>query len=134
MKVLQGKCKSASLCTPIEGVKIISSGQVLAETNSQGLYRIENEKIKRKLRFEKDGYVPKEYREEELEDGKVIRLLEDKIIGYSNKLSYYQEETAFFYIHSPNKFRAELVRYGYETEVVKTFEEQPVVTQQVPVG
>ena len=134
MEVLQGKCKSASLCMPVEGVKIISSGQVLAETDSRGLWRIEREKIKQKLGFEKDGYIPKEYRVEELEDGKVIRLLEDKIIGYSNKLSYHPGETIFFYIHSSNKFRAELVRYGYEVEVVKKFEQQPVCIQQVPDG
>jgi len=134
MKALQGKCKSASLCMPVEGVKILSSAKILAETDCQGVWRIEKEKIAPKIRFEKNGYIPKEYREEELEDGKVIRLLEDRIIGYSNKLSYCPGETIFFHIHSSNKFRAELVRYGYEVKVVKEFEQQPVCMQQVPDG
>lgn len=134
MEILQGECKSASLCRPVESVKIFSSGQLLTETDPQGLWRVYDEEIKHKIRFEKDGYVAKEYRVEELPREKEIRLLEDKIIGYSNQLSYFPGETAFFYIHSSREFQAELVRYGQNVEIIEEFGQQPDCVQQVPDG
>jgi len=134
MAFLRGSCKSASLCMPIPGVRLISAGRVLSVTDRVGRWRLDLNAAGLRVRFERKGYVPKEYPVHRLTEGQCVRLLEDRMIGYADRLSYYPGEEATFYIHSPRQYRAELVRYGLRTEVARVFPKCATCVQSVPDG
>jgi len=86
------------------------------------------------ITFEKAGYVPKPYSTRELEQVNVVRLLEDRMIGYSEKLRYHQGDIARFYVHSSRSFRAELMRRGLNVFVAADLGEHEPILQRVPDG
>ncbi len=103
---------TAELCTPIKGVSVIKNGG--------------------NIRFQKDGYVAKEFRADELPDK--IRLLEDKLIGYQAKLWFSPGERIKSFIHAPEVFTAKIFRHGLEKKLISDLGHFSPQQQQVPDG
>jgi len=61
----------------------------------------------------------------------LVRLLEDKIIGYQDKLWFLPGETVSVYVNSSQRFSAQLYRYGYRVQKVLELGTHSPCLQQV---
>ena len=127
---------SAETCFPLAQVQIevtaTNGGQKSLESDALGKWQIADLNSEEIIRFQKSGYVMKEYRATELPTK--IRLLEKQLIGYQSKLWFQPGETIDVFIHSPQKYSARLCRHGETRERVLFLGEFPPQQQQVPDG
>ncbi len=91
-KMFQGSVKSAFTCSPIAEVKINlfdDNNKLLGSTHSdkKGRWFINIDEKADHLVFEKTGYSTKSLKINN-EPPTIVRLLEDSIIGYLDKLAY----------------------------------------------
>jgi hypothetical protein len=82
------------------------------------------------LRFHKAGYGTKLVAPQEPTLG--VRLLEDRVIGYQNKLWFYPGESAQVFVHAPATYRARLFRHGMHKQLVLDLGERPPQRREVP--
>jgi len=133
---ISGQVKNASLCLPIEGTFIEALNEMnkticSSYSDKNGNWTLNNSTEISKIRFQKEQYVTKEIsRAGEIPP--VIRLIENQLIGYCDKLWFLPEEKIRFYIHSVSDYTAQLYRNGYKTEKVFDFGEQKSYCQVVP--
>jgi hypothetical protein len=121
MKKIEGTVKGAELATPLSGVKISrrdSQGKILEETTSDkyGQWQIFAFYKRNQLVFSFDGYVTKTFTYGEVPQ--VIRLLEDKLIGYQLRLWYLPGENVEVFVHSPVSYSATLFRHGLHKDCI----------------
>jgi N,N-dimethylformamidase len=112
---------NAELCTPLENVEIsiIHSNNninLMCTTKKDGKWVINNINDIISISFYKKGYVKKIYKTNELPP--VVRLLEDKLIGYQDKLWFRPIEKVVAYINSPQDYSAKLFRHGLEKKLI----------------
>ena len=136
--MLTGTITSASMSTPIPGVKIqgeTSDGNVLCEgiSNALGQWQIKWMIELKNLNFIKGGYLSKRV-SVETADGIKVRLLEKTLIAYQERLWAKQEEKVSVYVNSQNSYQARLLRHGIKTETVADFGPFPPCRQEVPNG
>jgi hypothetical protein len=137
-KIFQGYVKSAFTCSPIAEVKInLFDGKDkligLMHTDKKGRWSINIDEKADHLVFEKTGYSTKSLT---INNGlpTIVRLLEDSIIGYLDKLAYRPGENIKAYIHSNEPFRAQLIRHGLKSEVITELGVFKPNTQNIPDG
>lgn len=137
-KIIQGTIKSAFTGFPIADVKINlvdNNEKIIDSTYSgkKGYWSVNVDERISKIIFEKKDYVTKQL---SIDNGfpVVIRLLEDSLIGYLDKLWYRPGETLKAFIHSGHPFQAKLIRHGIESKVINILGEYPSVNQNVPNG
>lgn len=135
---LTGFVKSASMCLPIEGteIKLLSStNEVLFKTvtDKKGFFEIQRIPGSEKLVFDKDGYLTKsvDINSNEL---LLIRLLEDSIYAYTDKLSYKHGETVNVYVNSPTNYSCSLIRNGLKREIISEIGNYSAIHQSIPDG
>ena len=133
---IRGEVRSAFMCMPVSGAIVRAKdvhGKVIGEcsTDKKGRWFLKWRGVLYSIRFVKSGYMEKEVL---CSDNfpSVVRLLEDKIIGYQDRLWFTPGESISVYIHAPEGFSAVLVRHGYCVERVLDFGEHPAVVQEIP--
>lgn len=132
-----GIVKSAELAEPLQGVEITCADEDgvpvgKAVTDAQGRWSIENRDLPRTgtLHFEKEDFVPKSYTVDSVPE--TVRLLENRLIGYQDRLWFHPGEEVTAYIHAPESYDATLCRHGLKKAVVEAFPGNAPQTQQVP--
>lgn len=130
-----GRVIGAELAAPVVGARIRfcdGTGSVLCETESDDLGRWKASEDHRSfsVAVEAAGYVSKHIPIDRL--GPVTRLLEDRLIGYQDRLWYQPSERVSLRVHSPVGFCAVLCRYGLQREVVMEIGRHEALSQTVP--
>ena len=135
---LTGFVKSASMCLPIEGaeIKLLSpTNEVLFKTvtDKKGFFEIQRIPGSEKLVFNKQGYLAKSLN---INSDKVvlIRLLEDTIYAYTDKLSYKAGEIVNVYVNSSASYSCSLIRNGLIREIISEIGNYSAIYQSVPDG
>lgn len=135
---IKGQVKSAFLCQPLKNTLIRSfdqNGQVIdqCQSNKKGQWALRLSPQIYQITFEKNGYMRKSIPFSK-DFPSVIRLLEQELIGYQDKLWYSPGSLISAYIHSPFEFKAELFRYGYEVKKILDLGKHASACQKVPDG
>ncbi|MBD3404264.1 hypothetical protein GF420_15350 [candidate division GN15 bacterium] len=125
----------AELAAPVVDATITvldAAGSISGELRSdeRGSVSFDNLPTNGRLRIERDGFVPKELVAAELPS--VVRLLEDRLIGYQPRLWFQPGETTPVYVHSSSEFRARLYRHGLVKEMVADLGTFAPAVQQAP--
>lgn len=137
MKILTGKIHGVERCDPLAGARISYRDEqdallVTGRSRSQGRWRITVPDEARVLCFEASGFVTKRYAVADVPV--LVRLLEDRLIGYVERLWFTPGEKAVVYAHVPHDCRLSLCRYGDKVENVLEPVELPAMAQQTPDG
>lgn len=116
-----GIVANAELCAPLEGAQVVrthASGDVVEKvyTDEQGRWRIGRLSQGETVHFSLKGFVPKAFSGEPVPE--VVRLLEDRLIGYQKRLWFVPGELVQVHVHSPESFSARLCRHGLVKEAV----------------
>lgn len=135
MNEKKGIVKTAELAEPIEGVEIRCTDEdgvviIQAATDEEGNWSIRDVPATATVHFEKEGFVSKPFSPEDLPE--TVRLLEDRLIGYQDRLWFHPGEEVTARIHAPASYDATLFRHGLEKKAVARFPDNPPNTQQVP--
>lgn len=133
---ITGFVKDAEICTSISGVKITrsdSSGKVLERcvSSEKGHWKLQELYPDDIVIFKANGFMAKEFK------GRVprlVRLLNNCLIGYQEKLWFLPGEQVSVFAHSPASFSARLVRHGLTKEVIEELGQYDSQHQQVPDG
>jgi hypothetical protein len=133
-----GKVTDAFLCKPLAKVKITlidkDNNVLLVQYSSpKGIWSLNHTEEVHSVVFELQGFVTKEVHIKN-DFPQVVRLLENKLIGYQNKLWFNPGEKVSAYIHSPEGFEARLIRHGIENEEIIKIGSFPTIIQDVPNG
>ncbi len=133
--LISGVLYSAFLCKSIPDVSIklyTSDNQLLSSSRSgsDGSFQFHSEKVYR-LTFEKSGYIKKEIVVGE-SFPKIVRLLEDDIIGYQDRHSFNPGDTITTYVNSTDNYEAVLFRNGLKVERIIQIGSFKAMTQKVP--
>ncbi|MBD3306749.1 hypothetical protein GF339_10015 [candidate division KSB3 bacterium] len=120
-KPLTGTVTSAELCTPVPQVQIVrrnANGKILEETrsNDHGEWKLRQMIPGDEISFHAENFVPKTFRHPPLPQ--VVRLLENRLIGYQERLSFLPGETIDVYVHAPTPYSAQVFRHGFLKEQV----------------
>ena len=135
-QTLSGYIKNASLCLPIKGVLVQGLNKqnktiCSCYSDESGFWSlIDNAEIS-KIRFQKKEYATKEINKTN-EIPKIIRLIKNRIIGYTEKLWFSPGEKIRFHVHSISEYTAQLYRNGFKTEKLIDFGIQKPHCQTVP--
>ena len=137
MSSLNGIVRSAELCAPLEQVEITRldpAGGVKEVTFSggKGEWHLSDLDVDDTVLFTKQGFVQKEYQSGGLPD--VVRLLEDRLIGYQERLWALPGEDVTVFVHSPVKFLATLCRHGLHKVSILKLGHYDGCCQNVPDG
>ncbi|MDR8394066.1 hypothetical protein NC796_23130 [Aliifodinibius sp. S!AR15-10] len=137
MNRLSGIIKGAELAQPIPDVQVFhvvegKTKKQVGTSNENGHWEVTEELNRGALRFEKTGFASKRFPVDEVPD--LVRLLEDKLIGYQDRLWYHAGNDIKAYIHAPEPYEATLYRHGLKKEKLLTVENQPAFTQEIPDG
>jgi len=132
-----GIVADAELCSGLAGVSVTcrDADGTRGETglsDEQGRWRLAHVEAGDEILFEKGGFVSKVCTGEELSG--VVRMLEDRLIGYQDRLWYLPGEEVAVRVHSPCAFRACLCRHGLTKETILRLGRMPAHRQQVPNG
>jgi len=135
-QVLQGRVCGAELCESLRGVKVFLSDPTGQErlasiSGPDGSWTIKDRKEGETVKFTAPGYVDKYYDDKPPE---LVRLLEDKICAYQDKLWFVPGEVAAVRVHSPVSYTAVLFRYGIQKEIVSSLGKKDSQLQRVPDG
>jgi N,N-dimethylformamidase len=134
---LEGRISNASLAAPIaDAVITVLDDQKRLLTKSvslqNGHFELDLPDTATSIRIEADGYVSKHFDSTDLPDH--VRLLEDQLIGYQEKLWFEPGEEVAAYVHAPGSFSATLFRHGLNKTNAGYREQHPAHRQQVPNG
>lgn len=127
---------SAELCSTLEGVLVRglgTNGTVLQQshTNANGKWQLDSsDEVFEHVEFSKEGFATKKVPISDLTNK--IRLLEDRLIGYSNRMRCTQGESVEVFAHCSEPYKAQLVRFGQERKAIGIATEHPPKTQSVP--
>lgn len=131
-----GVIKSVELAQPLSDVRVFqqagNSEELLCYTDVKGRWELPEKLSEGKILFRKPGYVDKAYLVENMPY--LVRLLENKLVGYQEKLWFKPGESARACIHAPELFRATLCRHGSKKIKIQTWENNPEHTQATPDG
>ncbi len=132
-----GIVTSAELCQPLPDVHICrknAQGKVLQQITSdrQGGWKLPDFKDGETILFTCDGFVSRQFNHATLPN--MVRLLEDKLIGYQNTLWFVPGETVDTFVHAPVSYTAKLFRHGFLKKLVADIGLFPAQTQLVPDG
>jgi len=135
MRQTSGTVNSAELCAPLENVLILRKnavGEVFEKfvTARDGRWIFKDLQDDEAIHFQKNGYVDKQYCEKGL-PGKV-RLLEDRLIGYQEKLWFLPGEKVNLFVHSPKRFSAKLFRHGLRKQLILDLGHFHAQRQRIP--
>ena len=127
--------RSAELCHKIDSVivkQINSIGEIITEPANQheDNYSFLIEENTFEIEFSAAGFVKKRFKANEVPE--IIRLLDDKLIGYQNRLWFLPEESVDVFIHAPENYRATIFRHGIEKKEILQFGDMPPQQQKVP--
>jgi N,N-dimethylformamidase len=133
----KGFIRGAELCTPLAGVRVLrqnSKGKVCEESssNERGEWCLKSCGNSDRISFHHEGYVPKTFVFPHLPG--IVRLLENKLIGYQKRLWFIPGETVEAYVHAPVRFSARLFRHGLVKEVVLNLGPHDPEIQCIPDG
>lgn len=114
---------------------ILVNGEIIIEnrSNRRGEWALMTDHNFDIITFEKSGYVRKA-EVVKLDFPKLIRMLEDSIIGFQDKLWFNPGEKVSAYIHSNSEFDAKLIRHGFKNEEVLKLGSFSESIQDVPNG
>jgi len=131
---LHGKLFSASSCDPISKVKVVlfsSPKKILSTTfsNNEGEWFLEKHKKYHHIEFSKPGYITKKIRGL---NPRIVRLLENKLFLYQDKIWCSAGDYITAYIHSSTNFQARLVRKGLQEKEILNLGYQERLIQSVP--
>lgn len=132
---MKGKVCNASLCMPLPNVKITvcdDEGRIKQEKTAEpdGKWHLESLNSGDRISFSLKGYVQKSFAHDELPG--IVRLLDDNLIGYQDRLWFKAGDRINAYIYSPVAYRARLYRHGYRKECLLDLGHHPARCQQVP--
>jgi len=135
--VINGLIKSAELATNLSDVLLVlvdSSGieKEKSRSDRNGRWQITGPGPGESLRFSKTGFVTKTFSNSKIPD--IIRLLDDRLIGYQNKLWFQPGENVEVQVHSAFRYKAILYRHGVEKLPVIRILDLSSQIQQVPDG
>ncbi len=135
---ITGKVTDAFLCKPLPNVKITVKDvdkNILstAYTYKYGEWELSLSENAYSFKFEKLNYVSKEIVTSE-DFPRLVRMLEDNLIGYQNKLWFYPGEEVTAFVHSNSNFNAKLVKHGLNNKDILNLGSFPDATQNVPDG
>jgi hypothetical protein len=133
--VKDGIVKGSELAAPLRDVSVChynSNGDLINEvlTDSSGHWKLSDLHDQDKIVFKQDGYVTKSYSVNEIPD--MVRLLQDRLIGYQEKLWFKPGEKVTAHIHAPEKFQAVLYRHGLQKKLVFDVGAYPLKQQNIP--
>lgn len=137
LRILSSRISNASLAAPITNAVITvldDEQRLLTKTISRadGHFELELTETAHTIRVEANGFVSKNYKSAELPDH--IRLLEDQLIGYQDKLWFEPGETVAVYVHAPSSFQATLYQHGLHKKDAGFEDSYSAYRQQVPDG
>lgn len=139
-KSIFGFVKSASMCLPIKEAEITltnKKGEELFKTytNKKGYFKFNNlsDPDSYNLLITKQGYCMKVV-EDKLQQDILIRLLEDTIYAFTDKLSYKPGEVVKVFVHSTTSYNCLLIRNGLKREVNLNLGSYPPLHQTVSDG
>lgn len=133
--MISGVLHNAFLCKTIPDVSInlyTSDNRLEASfmSDKEGRFQFDSAKVSRAT-FDKPGYISRE-----ITIGKsfpkIIRLLEDEIIGYQDRHSFNPGEEVTAYINSSHPYQAELFRNGLTVDSVLQIGSFKPMVQEVP--
>ncbi len=132
---ISGVISSAFICKPIPEVSIKlyntdNRNSATFKSDNEGRYQFDSEKVHRVV-FEKTGFIKKEIIVGK-SFPKIIRLLEDEIIGYQDRHSFKPGEEITAFISSRDNYKAELLRNGLKVENVMQIGSFKAILQEVP--
>ncbi len=130
-----GIVTSAELCTPLNNVelqRLDSNGEILDITYSdeKGAWQLNCFEPGESLIFSLNGFTTKKFRYDHVPN--LVRLLENRLIGFLKKLWFVPGELVEAYIHSPEPFITMLFRHGYQKKCIKDLGKFDMQIQQVP--
>jgi hypothetical protein len=128
-----GIIKSAELAQPLKEVSIeiefYNGKRSCFNTNKGGFFRFICLNKVKEIIISKEGFIEKKYSKKL---PKIIRLLENHLIGYQDKLSFNPGEHIDLYVNSKYQYKAELYRHGLVKEFVLRLGTFDSFLQQVP--
>ena len=135
---LQGHVNSAELCAPLKDVKISCldfNNNVVHEvfSDNKGEWKLKYIENVTKVIFSHNEFVTKTY-PGQTHLPETVRLLENKLIGYQDKLWFLPGEKISLYVHSLVKYKAKLYRHGLNKEFILDLGVHNAQIQQVPDG
>lgn len=124
------------MCLPIEGaeIKLVNkTNDILLKTftDKKGFHEIQHIPGTEKLVFAKEGYLTKSVNINSNEL-LLIRLLEDTIYAYTDKLSYKPDETVNVYVNSSISYSCSLIKNGLNRAIVSDLGNYPPIYQYIP--
>lgn len=134
---LAGKILGAELAAPIAGARVTFKNQEQSSVHQaisreDGYWCLETDEYEGLLHFSAQGFVDKHIPVKDCPN--VVRLLEDNLIGYQDKLWFNPGEKVNAYIHSSNSYEAKLFRHGLKKECVLDCGKQCSFIQSIPNG
>ena len=132
---LEGKILGAELASAISGAHVClkdQEGKIISRTisNSEGFWSIDCETNGVFLHFDACGYIEKSLKV--VNCPIIIRLLEDKLIGYQDKLWFVPGDSVNVYVHSSTTYQCKLFRHGLAKENILDLGEFNPCIQTVP--
>ena len=133
---VQGVIKSAEYADVLSDVAVCrysGAGRLLDQLSSDcnAQWEIDSITNGEYVTFSKNGYQSKTYHRN---PPAVVRLLEEKLIGYQERLWFQAGEKIKVYVHSPVNYDATLFRHGKEKQKILEFKNNPQQEQTVPDG
>ncbi len=132
----EGSVYSAELCAPLYNVQIKCfnlSKNIISQTNSDknGKWKFQKTEDCYQIEFSCTGFLSKMYQDfDKLPP--VIRLIEDNLIGYQDKLWFLPGEMISLYVSSSIDYTAKLYRHGIDKKCILDLGLHHAETQQVP--
>ena len=133
---ISGEIKDAFLCKEIGEVKISlldKDKNILKTIHSlkDGTWSIYITDDVKSLRFDKEGFVSKE-RMITPDFPSIIRMLQNNLIGYQDKLWYSPGDLVTAYIHSPKEYNVRLIKHGLKNQQIENLGTFPAIYQDIP--
>lgn len=133
--IFRGKVKDAEFAQVLADVSVVlvdirGSEIDRVSTNSNGEWAISAPITGASLQFSKPGFISKSIPITETTD--VIRLLEDRLIGYQDKLWFLPGEKVSVYVHSSAVYSATLYRHGIKKQQLYESRDNQEQIQNVP--
>lgn len=131
-----GIVRGAELGEPLRDVRVsrvAADGTIVEETRSgaDGRWSVGALGPAERVVFTRPDFVPKSC---EAPLPTVVRLLEDRLVGYHDRLRYTPGERLTAFVHAPTSFTATLCRHGLEKRVVLELGRFAACRQNVPNG
>jgi len=135
--MLTGAVKSASTCAPIAGATV-SIGRhdqpprLEVRTDADGRWGPLDCETGEWVHFEAEGFVSKRFLSDD--PPPLVRLLENRLCGYQDRLYYRAGDRITVHWHGPNAVTPRLFRHGIEKALIAEWPQQDPHSQSVPDG